>query len=531
MSGRDGRSLNGARCPFHSVVSEDGDDIIGDRLPVGCDPVWKNVQPRPSAPGMSLTHRLCEEDAMPTARPHPHPHGRRAAPPPPDLHRINANAAGVDIGAASHYVAVPPGRDPDGCDVRAFGAFTADLYVLAEWLTRCGIQTVAMESTGVYWIPLFELLSARGFEVRLVDPRQLKRVPGRKTDVLDCQWIQQLHTFGLLAAAFRPDDQICVLRSYLRQRAMLVTYAAQHIQHMQKALELMNLKLAHVVSDIAGRTGLAIIRAILDGQRDPRALATLRDPHCKADAATIARALEGSWRAEHLFELRQAVELLEFYQKQIAACDREIEAQLTRFADKPGAPPVADAARRRKARRTALSFDARQHLHRLTGVDLTRIDGIDASTALTVVGEIGLDMTRWPTEKHFASWLGLAPGSHLSGGKQRSSRTKPSSSRAAAALRLAASSLYHSHSALGAFHRRLKARLGAPKAITATAHKLACLIYRMLRFGTEYDDSGQDYYEQRYQSRIVAHLTRRAQQLGYQLIKNETCSLGTTSPA
>jgi transposase len=311
-------------------------------------------------------------------------------------------------------------------------------------------ETVAMESTGVYWIPLFELLSACGFQVRLVDPRQLKRVPGRKTDVLDCQWIHQLHAFGLLAAAFRPDDQICVLRSYLRQRATLVTNAARHIQHMQKALELMNLKLAHVVRDIAGRTGLAIIRAILNGQREPRALATLRDPHCKADAETIARALQGTWRQEHLFELRQALELFEFYQQQIAACDREIEAQLTRLPDKPGGTRLSDAPHRPKVRRSALSFDARQHLHRLTGVDLTHIDGIDAPTALTVVGEIGLDMTRWPTEKHFASWLGLAPGSHLSGGKQRSGRTKPSASRAAAALRLAASSLYHSRSALGA---------------------------------------------------------------------------------
>jgi transposase len=441
---------------------------------------------------------------------------------PPELRRVNLNAAGVDIGAESHYVAVPEGRDLEGCDVRAFGAFTADLYALADWLTRCGIETVAMESTGVYWIPLFELLSARGFEVRLVDPRQLKRVPGRKTDVLDCQWIQQLHTFGLLAAAFRPDDQICVLRSYLRQRAMLVAYAAQHIQHMQKALELMNLKLAHVVSDIAGLTGLAIIRAILAGQRDPRALATLRDPRCKADAATIARALEGTWRPEHLFELRQAVELVEFYQQQITACDHEIEAQLTRFVDKRVGQPLGDAGRRRKARRTALSFDARQHLHRLTGVDLTRIDGIDAPTALKVVAEIGLDMTRWPTEKHFASWLSLAPGSKVSGGKQSSGRTKPSASRVAAALRLAASSLYHSQSALGAFHRRLKGRLGAPKAITATAHKLARLIYRMLRFGTDYVDRGQDYYERRYQSRVVSSLMRRAHELGYTLIKSES---------
>ena len=457
---------------------------------------------------------------MPRSGPTAH---RRVRDPklPPELRRVNLDAAGVDVGAASHYVAVPDGRDPEGCDVRAFGAFTADLYALADWLTRCGIETVAMESTGVYWIPLFELLSERGFAVKLVDPRQFKSVPGRKTDVLDCQWIQQLHTFGLLSAAFRPDNEIGVLRSYLRQRAMLVTYASYHIQHMQKALEQMNLKLAHVVSDITGVTGMAIIRAILDGQRDPHELAKLRDRRCKTDEATIARALEGTWRAEHLFELRQAVELVEFYQKQIVACDRAIEAQLTRFEDKRGGQALSAEPRQRKARRTEPAFDARQHLYRVTGVDLTRIDGIDAHTALKVVGEIGLDMTRWPTEKNFASWLCLSPGSKITGGKRISGRTKPSASRAAAALRLAASSLYHSKSALGAYHRRMKARLGAPKAITATAHKLACLIYAMLKFGTEYVDRGQDSYERRYQSRILSTLTRRAQALGYQLVKNE----------
>jgi transposase len=457
---------------------------------------------------------------MPRSRPNPHRRGRVAGLPP-ELRQVNLNAAGIDVGAESHYVAVPEGRDPEGRDVRPFGSFTGDLYALAEWLTRCGIETVAMESTGVYWIPLFEVLSARGFEVKLVDPRQLRNVPGRKTDVVDCQWIQQLHTFGLLAAAFRPEDEICVLRSYLRQRLMLVTYAAHHIQHMQKALEQMNLKLGHVVSDIAGVTGLAIIRAILDGQRGPGELAKLRDRRCQADEETIARALQGNWRPEHLFELRQALELFEFYRQQIAACDREIEAQLTRFADKSDGQPLPRKPGRRTARRTELDFDARQHLHRLTGVELTRLDGIDAHTALKIVGEVGLDMTRWPTEKHFASWLGLSPGSKVSGGKKISGRSKPSANRAAAALRLAASCLYHSQSALGAFYRRLKGRLGAPKAITATAHKLACLIYRMLRFGTEYVDHGQDYYERRYQSRVVANLTRRARELGYTLVKNE----------
>ncbi len=466
---------------------------------------------------------------MPRVRPHPHRRGP-AVTLPPELHRVNLNAAGIDVGAESHYVAVPEGRDPDGCDVRAFGAFTADLAALADWLTRCGIETVAMESTGVYWIPLFERLTERGFEVLLVDPRRLKHVPGRKSDVLDCQWIQQLHTFGLLAGAFRPADQVCVLRSYLRQRAMLVSYAAQHIQHMQKALEQMNLKLTHVVSDIAGLTGLTIIRAILAGERDPRALARLRDRRCKANEATLARALEGTWRREHLFELRQAVELFDFYRGQIAACEAEIEAQLGQFEDKSGGAPLAPA-RPPKAGRTAPSFDARPPLQRLTGVDLTRIDGIDAPTALKVVAEIGLDMTRWPTEKHFASWLGLAPGSKISGGKRLSGRTKPSTSRAATALRLAANSLHHSRSALGAFYRRLKGRLGAPKAITATAHKLACLIYRMLRFGTDYVDKGQDYYEQRYRTRVVSHLMRRAHHLGYQLTKIENFSPTNPSPA
>ena len=446
-------------------------------------------------------------------------HPARRVRLPPALRHVHLNAAGIDVGAGSHHVAIPPGRDPEGRDVREFGAFTADLSALAEWLRRCGIETVAMESTGVYWIPLFELLAARGFEVRLVDPRQLRNVPGRKSDVLDCQWIQQLHTFGLLAAAFRPDDQICVLRSYLRQRAMLVTYAAHHIQHVQKALEQMNVKLARVVSDVTGVTGQRIIRAVLDGERDPRVLARLRDRRCQQDEATIARSLEGTWRAEHLFALRQAVDLLDFYQQQIVACDREIEVCLGGFADQTAGHTLPAKPRTTKPHRTAPTFDVRTHLYRLTGVDLTRIDGIDAPTALKVVAETGLDMRRWPSDKHFASWLTLAPGTKVSGGKTLSGRTKPSASRAAAALRLAARSLHHSKSALGAFFRRLKARLGAPKAITATAHKLARLIYRMLKCGTDYVDQGQDYYERRYQTRVLSTLARRAHALGYTLIK------------
>jgi transposase len=438
-------------------------------------------------------------------------------PLPPQLARVNLNAAGIDIGAEEHWVAVPPGRDTTGQDVRRFAAFTGDLCALADWLEQCGVDSVVMESTGVYWIPLFELLAERGFAVKLVDARQVKNVPGRKTDVLDCQWLQELHTYGLLRGAFRPDDQVCVLRSYLRQRSMLVIHAAQHIQHMQKALEQMNLKLAHVVSDVTGVTGMGIIKAILGGERRPAELAKLRDRRCKHDEATIARALVGHYRAEHLFALQQAVELFEVYQQKVAACDREIEACLQQFDDHRDGEALALRSRTRKRARTEPCFDARTLLHRMTGVDLTAIDAIDASTALTVIGEIGLDMSRWPTEKHFGSWLGLAPGNKVSGGKRLSGRSKPTANRAAAALRLAAQSLHHSQSALGAFFRRLKARLGAPKALTAAAYKLARLIYRMLKFGTDYTDQGEAYYEERYRERLYRHLAHRAKELGFAL--------------
>jgi len=440
---------------------------------------------------------------------------KRKVPLPPQLKQINLNAVGIDIGSEEHWAAVPPGRDREGQDVRRFEAFSGSLCALADWLKQCEIETVAMESTGVYWIALYELLVERGFEVLLVDARRVKNVPGRKTDVLDCQWLQELHTYGLLRGAFRPADQVCILRSYLRQRAMLVAYASHHIQHMQKALEQMNLKLAHVVSDITGLTGMGIIKAILKGERDPVELAKLRDPRCKNSEATVARALEGHYRQEHLFSLQQAVELVEFYQKQIAACDCQIEACLQQFEDKNPETPLT--ARSRKHRRSGVGFDARSYLYRMTGVDLTQIDSIEANTALTVIGEIGLDMSRWPTEKHFGSWLGLAPGSKVSGGKRLSGRTKPSANRAAAALRMAAQSLNQSQSALGAYFRRLKARLGAPKALTAAAYKLARILYRMLKHGAGYVDQGEAIYEERYRDRLLRNLKRRAAELGFQL--------------
>ena len=438
--------------------------------------------------------------------------------PTQTLSVVHPHAAGIDIGAAEHYVAVPADADPQ--PVRRFGACTADLETLADWLAACGVTTVVMESTGVFWIPLFELLESRGFAVRLVDARQRRRIPGRpKSDVHDCQWLQRLHSYGLLAAAFRPDEPVCVLRSYLRQRHLLVTYAAQHIQHLQKALTQMNIKLQHVVSDVTGVTGMAIIRAIVAGQRDPLSLAKLRDDRCGHSEAEIARALYGNWRAEHLFALKQALELYDFYHKQIAACDRQIEKQLRQFADQSGGQTLPPKARRRRRGDNRPAFEVRGALYRMAGVDLTVIEGIEESTALVVLSEIGLDMSRWPTAKHFCSWLGLCPNHRLSGGKVLSRRTKPCANRAAAALRLAAFALHRSQSALGAFLRRLKARVGAPKAITATAHKLARLVYSLLKHGTAYVTQGMDEYERRYRERAVHNLSRRAKELGYELVQ------------
>ena len=429
---------------------------------------------------------------------------------------INPDAAGIDIGAEFHYVAIPKGRDPEGKDVQNFGTFTADLYALAHWLKACQIQTVAMESTSVYWIPLFEILDSQGIDVNLVNPRFIKNVPGRKTDVLDCQWIQQLHTYGLLRGSFRPDDQMCVLRGYMRQRIMLVSYASHHIQHMQKALEQMNIKLNQVVRDITGVTGLGIIRAIIRGEHDPVKLAQLRDPRCKNDADTIARALNGNYRMEHLFALKQAVELYDTYHEKIIDCDCKIEQHLSSFEDRSDGQPPGKASKSNRGK-NRLSFDARSYLYQMTGVDLTAVDGIDTLSALKLISEIGVDMSCWPTEKHFGSWLGLSPGSKVSGGKVISSKTKKCANRAAHILRIAAYSLQRSNSAVGAFFRRKKAQKGPSKATTATAYKLARIIYNMLKNGTQYKDMGQDYYDERYQNRLIENMKRRAKQFGYEL--------------
>ena len=434
---------------------------------------------------------------------------------PASLKRVNLDAAGIDVGAGEHYVAVPEDRDER--PVRSFTSFTLDLCAIADWLESCGITTIAMESTGVYWIPLFEVLEEKGFDVLLVDPHKLKNVSGRKTDVLDCQWIQQLHTYGLLSGAFRPSGEVCALRSYARQRDMLIRRSAEHVQHMQKALAQMNVKLSQVLSNVTGKTGMTIIRAILAGERDPTKLAEYRDWRCRKDEATLAKALHGNWRDEHLFALRQAVELYDIYQEKLADCDREINTKLVSFPD-----AVAGLAPLEKKPKSPashpLSFDGYSELYRITGVDLTKIPGLDAPTVLTIVSEIGLDMTRWRHVKAFGSWLGLCPGSKVSGGKRLSSRTKACANRAATAFRLAAYSLQHSKSYLGAFCRRMKVRMGPAKAITATAYKLARIVYTMLLNRVAYIERGIDYYEQEYRGRRIAVLKRSARDLGFQVV-------------
>ena len=427
------------------------------------------------------------------------------------------NAAGIDIGSASHFVAVPPDRDD--VPVREFPCFTVDLHRLADWLDACGVDTVAMESTGVYWIPLFELLESRGFTVLLANARHVKNVSGRKSDVLDCQWLQQLMSYGLLSGAFRPAEQVCVLRALTRQRTMLLRSQGRFVQHMQKALTQMNIQLANTISDVVGETGQKILRAIVAGERDGMALAKLKNVRIHASEEDIAKSLQGNWRDEHLFALKQALDAFDFCGVQLAECDAQIEAQLQTLHVCEGTP--AKGKKRGRAR-NAPKFDLRTQLFQMCGVDLTRIDGIDVTTALVVVSEVGSDMGKFPSDKHFASWLGLCPGTKITGGKVMSGKTKRCANRAAQALRLAAAALRSSQSALGAYYRRMCARMDRPKAVTAAAHKLARLIYAMLTNGEEYTDRGQDYFEERYRQRVLHNLTQKAKAMGMQLVPSQS---------
>jgi transposase len=408
----------------------------------------------------------------------------------PDLKMVNPTAAAIDIGSTMHMAAV----NPDACDtpVRAFGTFTQDLHDLADWFKSCGVTSVAMESTGVYWIPAFEILEGHGFQVILVNARYAKNVPGRKTDVSDAGW--------------------------LRQRERLVEYAAAHIQHMHKALMEMNLQLHHVVSDITGATGMRIIRAIVAGERDPEVLATFRDIRCHSSTEVIKAALVGNDRDEHIFALTQSLDLYDFYQTKIEDCDRKLEGAVAALTVKAGGDvPALPKARTKRNQVNAPSFDVRAALYGVLGTDLTQIHGLGPSLALKLVAECGTDLRAWKTAKHFTSWLCLAPGNKISGGKLLSSRTRRSSSRAAALLRLAATTIGRSDTALGAFYRRLSSRIGKQKAVTATARKIAVLFYNAVRFGMAYNDPGAAAYEERHRTRVLANLQRRAKTFGFEL--------------
>ena len=443
---------------------------------------------------------------------------RRLRSEDPGLEVVHPHAAGIDVGNSAHYVAVRPDRDPE--PVRRFECFTADLYRLADWLESCGVKTVAMQSTGVYWIPLYEILEEHGFEVYLVNARHTKNLPGRKSDVQESQWLLKLHTYGLLNNSFQPTAEIRVLRTYWRQRAEHVSGAATCIQRMQKALTQMNLQLANVISDLSGVTGQAIVRAIVAGERDPQKLAELSHPRIEASREEVAKSLEGNWRPELVFVLRQEVEMYDTYQWRITECDQQLQKHLASFANTVSPQsPEAEPSGKKKAKPTknAPRFNLSSELQRITGVDLTRIDGIDVMVAQTLLSEVGLDMSRWNTEAHFSSWLGLCPDNRISGDKLLGKGTRHVVNRAATALRLAARNLIRSRSYLGAQYRRLRTKLGAPKAITAMAHRLARLVYRMLKYGQRYVDKGTEYYENRYRQQQIHLLQKKAAKLGLQI--------------
>lgn len=431
---------------------------------------------------------------------------------------MRPNAAGIDIGATEIFAAVPADRAAE--NVRSFPTFTQDLYALADWLRGCAIETVAMESTGVYWIPLFQILEERGFEVCLVNARHVKNVPGRRTDVCDCQWLQFLHSVGLLKASYRPEQEVCAVRSLLRHRESLVQMAATHVNHMQKALDQMNLQLHHVISDIVGQTGLAIIDAILAGERDPYALAKLRNERIKASEEVIAKSLVGDYRHEHLFTLRQSLAAYRSYQKLIDDCDREVRHLLEDF--QPPHPPVEDRPEKKTSAKT-LSPDSvlKTELRRVFGVDLTKVPGIRTGIANTLFGEIGPDFSKFRSASAFASWMGLCPDNDISGGKVLWVGTRKVNCRAATALRMAAQSLHHSKSALGDFYRRMRAKLGAPKAITAAAHKLARILFHLISTHQEFDDSKFAADQFRNHKRQEIKLRTKAKSLGFELIPLE----------
>jgi transposase len=426
---------------------------------------------------------------------------------------VHPHAAAIDVHSDNHVVCVGPGQ------VQTFGAYTCDLQAIADHLIRHGVTTVVLESTGVYWIALFEMLEARGLEVFLVEPSQARHCGARpKTDVLDCQWLQRLHTFGLLRPSFRPPESVLALRGYWRQRQLLVRYAASHVQHMQKALEQMNVKLTEVVADLTGMTGTAIIKAILEGERDPQKLAALRHARCAKTQEEYAKALMGTWRPEHLFALKQARELYDFIHQRITHCDEQMKVELAKLPNRAGDKPFEARRRGRGSKSNDVRFDATQPLFNALGVDLTQIDGIDIGTALVILAEIGVDVSRFPTEKHFASWLRLCPHFEESNETRKQSRKRKGKNRVAQALRMAAQAVSRMQIPLAMFYQRIKGRLGGKAAITATAHKLALLVYRLLKHGLEYVRQSMDEYAAKMRTQAERSLRRKAALLGYEVV-------------
>jgi transposase len=448
-----------------------------------------------------------------------------------DLELIEPDAAAVDVGSRSHWVAVNPQRDPN--PVREFGTFTADLMSLVDWLAQCGAKSVVMEATGVYWVSLYELLERRGFKAYVVDAHTVRHLPGRsKSDVKDCQWLRRLHSYGLLQGSFRPPAQIRRLRTYQRSRNKIIEAAAQQQLRMQKALTLMNIHLHHVISDISGLTGLSIVRAIVSGERDPKQLARLRDPRIRASKETIQKSLEGNWQEELLFDLKIALENYDHFQGQIRAYDEQTRQELKEVPSKvdllqePLPAARLSICRKRPGMSQQDQLDLREELYRISGVDLTRIDGISLQTAQKVFFEIGTDVSAWSNEKKFTSWLGLSPNHRISGGKVLKRSSRKVVNPLSVALRLAARALLNSHSALGANFRRLVAKIGMPKAITAMARKLAVLVYRMIKYGTQYVDKGMQHYEAKYQATKVQYLRAQAAKLGMILLPKQTAVAG-----
>ena len=438
---------------------------------------------------------------------------------------LEMNAAGIDIGAREIYVAVPPDRVPH--PVQVFHTFTEDLERMAAWLVKCGITTAAMESTGVYWIPVYEMLDKFAVKPCLVDARHMKNMPGRRTDWHECQWIQYLHSVGLLRAAFRPDGDVCAVRALTRHRDDLVQLASQHIQHMHKSLTQMNLQIHHVISDLTGLTGMAIVDAIVAGERDPAVLAQKRDPRVKASEETIRKSLVGNWRAEHLFTLKQSRDLYQAYQQQIVACEEEIEKLLQQFEPRidPNEKPMppdrkrnrSGKKRRNKRGHRESQFDVRTESYKLFGVDVMQIPGMD-TLPLPLFSEVGRDMRRWPSSGHFSSWLRLCPDNDISGGRVLWRGVRKGNNRAGHMFRLAANALHHSQTPLGCYLRRMKAKLGPAGAITATARKIAIIFYVMVKNQMEYDESIWAQRDALREKRFDAKLRKQAAQRGYKLV-------------